>query len=70
MTGYKIRRVPWACRWGRFGVAVESRGSTSKVDDLFWACYNTVRRPDIRVTKRAECESCAFWEMGPRLHEA
>ena len=46
MTGYKIRRVPWTCRWGRFGVAVEDLGSTSRVDDVFWACHNPVRGPE------------------------
>ena len=24
MTSTAIRRVPWTCRWGRFGVAVEN----------------------------------------------
>ena len=63
MIGYMIRRVPWTCRWGRFAVAIEDLGSTSRVDDAFWACHNPVRGPDVRVTKRVECESCPFWEM-------
>jgi hypothetical protein len=70
MTGSRIRRVPWTCRWGRFGVAVEDLGSTSRVDDLFWACHNPVHGPEVRVTKRSECESCPFWDMAPRLHAA
>jgi hypothetical protein len=67
MTGYQTRRVPWTCRWGRFGVAIEDLGSTSRVDDVFWACHNPVRGPDTRVTKRADCENCPFWETAPRL---
>jgi hypothetical protein len=70
MTGSKIRRVPWTCRWGRFGVAIEDLGSTSRVDDTFWACHNPVHGPELRVTNRAECESCPFWDMAPRLHAA
>ena len=67
MTGYPIRRTPWTCRWGRFGVAIEDLGSTWKVDEKFWACHNPDRGPDVEVTKRAECEHCAFWRLAPRL---
>jgi hypothetical protein len=36
MNAYSIRRVPWTCHWGRFGVAVEDLGLAGpKVDDVF-----------------------------------
>ena len=50
----------------KFGVAIEDLGSRWKVDDTFWACHNPARGPDVRVTSRAECEHCAFWQVGPR----
>ena len=37
MKTYPIRRVPWTCEWGRFGVATEDLGSAgTRVDDVFW----------------------------------
>jgi hypothetical protein len=62
MDTYTIRRVPWTCRWGRFGVAVEATGLGSRVDDVFWACHQPTRAPNLRLTKRYECEECPFWE--------
>ena len=39
MNSHSLRRVPWTCDWGRFGVAVEDLGAgRSRVDDVFWAC--------------------------------
>ena len=62
MKTYTLRRVPWTCHWGRFGVAIEDLGGgRSRVDDVFWACHNPRRDPDVRLTKRAECEQCADW---------
>jgi hypothetical protein len=61
MTSTAIRRVPWTCRWGRFGVAVENTGSAPRVDDVFWACHQT----ELRLTKRGECEACPHWEPAP-----
>jgi hypothetical protein len=60
MTTHTIRRVPWTCRWGRFGVAVEDRVSVPRVDDVFWACHQPEH--DLRLTKRDECEHCPHWE--------
>ena len=35
MNAYSIRRVPWTCERGRFGVAVEDLGAgRSRVDDV------------------------------------
>ncbi len=68
MEAYTIRRVPWTCHWGRFGVAVEDLGlAGSKVDDVFWACHHPRRAPELRVTKRDDCEYCPFWEEAARL---
>ena len=62
MKPYTIRRVAWTCEWGRFGVAIEDLGAgRSRVDDVFWACHHPERAPDIRLTKRGECERCPYW---------
>ena len=60
MTSTATRRVPWTCRWGRFGVAVENTGAAPRVDDVFWACHQTEH--ELRLTKRSECEECPHWE--------
>ena len=67
MSTSSIRRVPWTCEWGRFGVAIEELGSGPRVDDVFWACHHPGRAPDIRLTKRGECERCPYWQETPRL---
>jgi len=65
-----LRRVPWTCEWGRFGVAVEQLSSTdSRVDDVFWACHNPIRSPEIRSVSRRECEGCPAWVPASRLSE-
>ncbi len=62
MKSYTIRRVPWTCEWGRFGVAIEDLGAQrSRVDDVFWACHHPTRAPDLRLTRRGECELCPYW---------
>lgn len=67
MQAHTIRRVPWTCEWGRFGVASEELdGGRTRVDDVFWGCH----RPSdgaIRLTKRGECETCPFWIEAARL---
>lgn len=68
MKAYTIRRVPWTCEWGRFGIATEDLGAgRSRIDDVFWACHNPQRGPDIRLTQRGECEHCPFWSAAARL---
>ena len=68
MNTYSIRRVPWTCEWGRFGVAVEDLGAgRSRVDDVFWACHNPSGAADIKVTERDECERCPHWREAARL---
>ena len=57
-----IRRVPWTCEWGRFGVAIKDLGAgRSRVDDVFWACHYPERTADIRLLARGECERCPNW---------
>ena len=63
MTATAIRRVPWTCRWGRFGVAVDDTGLTPRLDDVFWACHRPVE--EIRRTTHGECEHCLHWEAAP-----
>jgi hypothetical protein len=68
MKSYSIRRVPWTCEFGRFGVAIEDLGAgKSRVDDVFWACHNPHRSSDVRMTKRGECEVCPYWIEAARL---
>jgi hypothetical protein len=68
MEAYRIRRVPWTCEWGRFGVVIQDLGAgQSRVDDVFWACHHPDRAPDVRVTRRDECQQCAFWVRAARL---
>lgn len=65
---YTVRRVPWTCEWGRFGVVIEDLGAgRSRVDDVFWACHYPKDAPGIRLTKRGECEQCPFWTEAARL---
>jgi hypothetical protein len=40
------------------------------VDDTFWACHHPTRAPELRLTKRDECEYCPFWEEAARLRAA
>ena len=68
MKSYTIRRVPWTCEWGRFGVAIEELGAgQSRVDDVFWACHHPSRELGLCLMKRGECERCPFWIEASRL---
>jgi hypothetical protein len=62
-----IRRVPWTCQWGRFGVAVKADSTRSRVDDVFWGCHHPIRAPTLQLTRRGECETCPYWEPSPRF---
>jgi hypothetical protein len=71
MKTYSIRRVPWTCEWGRFGVAIQELGAgRSRVDDVFWGCHHPSRAPDLRLMKRAECERCPYWVEAAHLRLA
>ena len=66
-----IRRVPWTCEFGRFGVAIQDLGDgESRVDDVFWACHHPSRAPNFRLMKPGECESCPCWIEAPHLRAA
>jgi hypothetical protein len=68
MNSYGLRRAPWTCEWGRFGIAVEELGAgRSRVDDEFWACHHPRCATGIRLTKRDECERCPLWREAARL---
>lgn len=68
MKSYALRRVPWTCEWGRFGVATEELcDGRSRVDDVFWACHYPKNGPCIRLTSRGECEHCPSWRPAARL---
>ena len=68
MNARTIRRRPWTCRFGRFGVAIEQFGpETSRVDQVFWACHRPTRMPALTLTTRGECDDCPFWEASPRF---
>jgi hypothetical protein len=68
MKSYGIRRVPWTCEWGRFAVVIEDLGvGRTRVDDVFWACHNPARSPEVRMTRRRECEECPHWIEAARL---
>ena len=68
MNSYTLRRVPWTCEWGRFGVAVEDLGAgRSRLDDMFWACHHPSGAAGIRLTTRDECGRCRFWMEAARL---
>jgi hypothetical protein len=68
MYASTLKRVPWTCEWGRFGVAVQDLGGgDSRVDDVFWACHHPGRAPELRLTKRGECERCPHWIEAARL---
>ena len=62
MKPYTLRRVPWTCTWGRFGVAIEDPGAPrSWIDNVFWTCHHPTRASQPRLTVRGECEHCPFW---------
>jgi hypothetical protein len=70
MNPRTLRRVPWTCEWGRFGVAVEQLSSTeSRVDDVFWACHNPVRSSEIKSVSTGECANCPAWVPASRLSQ-
>jgi hypothetical protein len=54
-----LRRVPWTCRWGRFGGDIDTR-RTPAPGFVFWTCVNT--EAHTRVLARDECENCPSWE--------
>jgi hypothetical protein len=71
MNSHSIRRVPWTCEWGRFGVAIQDLGAgQARVDDVFWGCHHPSRAPHLQLTKRLECEGCPYWREAAHLRAA
>jgi hypothetical protein len=63
-----LRRVPWTCEWGRFGVAIEVlTPADSPVDDVFWACHHPVIAPHFKALTCGECSTCPLWHAASRL---
>jgi hypothetical protein len=55
-----IRKVPWTCRWGRFGGPVADTGEVGP-GFRFWVCGH----PEIgapRLLGRDACAECRYWE--------
>jgi hypothetical protein len=54
-----VRRVPWTCRWSRFGEPVEA-GPDDERGFVFWTCGH----PDAASARldRKSCERCPKWE--------
>lgn len=58
-TIHTIRKVPWTCRWGRFGGPVTEAGTVAP-GFLFWVCgHPTAGAP--KLLGRDTCEACAWW---------
>ncbi len=59
-TAQTVKRVPWTCKWGRFGGPVESRDAEMP-GFVFWMCgYPAERGP--QPLARGSCESCPNWQ--------
>lgn len=59
MTSSPVRRVPWTCKWGRFGGPVNARDEVAP-GFVFWICGH----PDAdgpRLLGRDECDGCRRW---------
>ena len=55
-----VRRVPWTCKWSRFGGSLTSAPRLSP-GFVFWVCV----RPDALEPHRLDrgsCEECIHWE--------
>ena len=68
MNARTIRRRPWTCRFGRFGVTIEQLGpDTSRVDEVFWTCRRPPSSPVLRLATRDGCEDCPLWAASARF---
>jgi hypothetical protein len=56
-----VKRVPWTCKWGRFGGPVRPL-ETDKHGFVFWMCGHP-DEPEPRPLTRGSCESCRLWDM-------
>jgi hypothetical protein len=60
-TAQSLRRVPWTCRWGRFGGPVKAAGVATQ-GFVFWVCGHPHETGAPRPLDRGACESCPRWE--------
>jgi hypothetical protein len=56
-----VKRVPWTCKWGRFGGPVRPLEATA-AGFVFWMCSHP-NEPAPQPLPRGCCEQCPFWEM-------
>jgi hypothetical protein len=56
-----VRRVPWTCKWGRFGGPVRPL-ETTVAGFVFWTCDHP-NEPVPRPLDRGSCDQCPYWEM-------
>jgi hypothetical protein len=61
VTAQSLRRVPWTCRWGRFGGPVQAAGAATQ-GFVFWVCGHPQEAETGRPLDREACERCPNWE--------
>jgi hypothetical protein len=61
MESSVIRRVPWTCRWSRFGGPVPATAVT-KAGCVFWICNHPDHAPSTLLTQ-GRCGECPRWEL-------
>ena len=59
-TAETLRRVPWTCRWGRFGESAAPKWPTLRSRFVFWTCARP--RTTACYLTRGSCEDCPHWE--------
>jgi hypothetical protein len=69
MHALMLRRVPWTCAWGRFGVAVTPVEAAVRPADVFWGCDHPRRGLEQRLARIGDCRSCPFWAPSARYAE-
>ena len=65
-TSQVLRRVPWTCRWGRFGGPVPPMHMCVP-GFVFWTCECPRLEADSRLPGRGACEHCPDWEPRSRV---
>lgn len=61
-TLQSLRRVPWTCKWGRFGGPVPS-AEPLPPGFVFWVCARPQEHQGVvRLLTRGTCERCPEWE--------
>jgi hypothetical protein len=62
MQAITVRRVPWTCRWGRFGGPVPVQ---TVYRATFWSCLHPSRPTESPWVDEPICEACACWAQRP-----